>query len=131
VADILNREFVRILTNSGWSQSEAAEKLRLSPAVISKYVSGETRPSLTVLKLFKLLIGDHAPLPGETEETALETKDASRPLEDWESDILISLRAMETDRRKRVTGALKILIGEIPKRDADYRKKGGSGIEAA
>src|SRR5689334_926952 len=119
MADALNMEFVRLLANSGWGQSEAAEKLRLSPAVITKYVQGETRPSLTVLKLFKLLIGDLTPLPGDTEPSGLETKEASRPLEDWEWDLLITLRGMETERRKRVTGAIKVILGEIPKRETN------------
>jgi transcriptional regulator with XRE-family HTH domain len=122
VADALNMEFVRLLANSGWNQSEAAEKLRLSPAVITKYVQGETRPSLTVLKLFKLLIGDLTPLPGDIEATGLETRDVGRPLEAWESDLL----EFEVDGNREAEtcdGRDKVLLAEIPKREVDYRKK--------
>lgn len=107
--DVLNAEFERLLTSSGWKQSEAARHLELSPAVVTRYLSNDTRPSLTVLKLFKLLIGDMHPLPGQEDVFGLDGE-LERPLDTAERQLLAHLRTLpESQRRKTIQGICAVL----------------------
>src|SRR5436190_1430737 len=62
--DPLNKAFIQLVSKSGWTKAETARRLELTPAVITRYFNGETRPSLTTIKLLKLTLGDTSPLPG-------------------------------------------------------------------
>ncbi len=117
--DILNEEFTRLLASSGWKQSEAARHLQLSPAVITRYVTNDTRPSLTVLKLFKLLIGDMQPLPGE--ESLVMQGELERPLDAAERQLIRHLRALNEGERRRVVQAFCAML------EAVERKPGAEG----
>ncbi|HEY1171609.1 MAG TPA: helix-turn-helix transcriptional regulator [Verrucomicrobiae bacterium] len=108
--NVLNAEFARLLASSGWKQSEAARQLELSPAVVTRYLSDDTRPSLTVLKLFKLLIGDMLPLPGESDLTGLEGE-LERPLDSAERQLLTHLRAMPDAQRRKVIHCMCSMLG--------------------
>jgi len=55
-----NDEFRRLFERSGWTQAEAARQLDVTPGVVSQYLSGDTRPSGTTLKLLHVLVGDAA-----------------------------------------------------------------------
>jgi DNA-binding transcriptional regulator YiaG len=59
--DPKNEEFLRLEKASGWSRSEIARRLELSTGLISQYGDGKTRPSKTVLKLFRLLLQEPEP----------------------------------------------------------------------
>lgn len=112
--DILNEEFARLLTSSGWKQSEAAKHLELSPAVITRYLNKDTRPSLTVLKLFKLLIGDMQPLPGDGTALVLDGE-LERPLDAAERQLVAQLRRLpDTERRRVVQGFCAVLNAVAP-----------------
>jgi transcriptional regulator with XRE-family HTH domain len=112
--DILNAEFTRLLASSGWKQAEAARHLELSPAVITRYVTNDTRPSLTVLKLFKLLIGDMQPLPGE--ETPVTNGEAERPLDAAERQLIQHLRALDEGERRRVVQAFCAMLQAVERK---------------
>ena len=106
--DILNAEFARLLVSAGWKQAEAAKQLELSPAVITRYMSNETRPSLTVLKLFKLLIGDVQPLPGA--EPGVMNGELEGPLDATERQLIVQLRGLEEAERRRVAQGFCALL---------------------
>jgi len=114
IHNLINAEFVRLLSAAGWSQAEAARRLYLDPGTISLYVNGKVRPSLTVLALFKCLIGDTQPLPGQ-EEPLLA---AGRPLESWEFELLEGLRLLTPERRRRVSRCFQALLDELPREPA-------------
>lgn len=120
--DPLNVEFVRLLAASGWSQAESARQLELTPATISLYVSNQTRPSLTTIKLFKLMIGDRAPIPGE-ERFSTELHDKARPLEEWEQDLLKDLRSLEEETRHKAVQHFRALAG-LMNRQGKKKKAG-------
>ena len=65
-------EFARLLNESGLTQAQVARRLSLDPSTVTQYVQGKTRPSRTVLILFKLLMGDRSPLPGSNEDIGTE-----------------------------------------------------------
>jgi transcriptional regulator with XRE-family HTH domain len=104
----LNAEFVRLLARSGWSQSEAARRLSLSPAVVSRYVSGQTRPSTTVVMLFKLLIGDQAPLPSADSAKA---RHSLLPLDPLETELVSLLRQLNETQRRQVLAGVRSIVG--------------------
>ena len=114
--DVLNQEFIRLLANSGWKQSEAARHLELSPAVVTRYLNEDTRPSLTVLKLFKLMIGDMQPLPGENDQT-VPASVLDRPLDAAERQLISQLRALDDTTRRRVVQGICTMISAFA--DAD------------
>ena len=101
MADPLNREFLRLFEASGWTQSATARQLSLSPAVVSQYLSGETRPSRTVIRLLQLLLGDCHPLPTEVGPGRESSADLL-PLEVAERDLIARLRRLPSERRGRI-----------------------------
>ena len=50
------QEFKELLKQSGWNQAEAARRLELTPASISRYMSEQDEPSKQTLRLFRLLL---------------------------------------------------------------------------
>ena len=50
------QEFISLLKSSGWSQAEAARRLDLTRGGLNGIVTGPTKPSSTLLKLFRLLL---------------------------------------------------------------------------
>jgi transcriptional regulator with XRE-family HTH domain len=118
--DPLNIEFERLLAKSGWTQSESARQLELTPAVITRYLNGETRPSLTTLKLFKLMLGDIAPLPNAKGGGA---RGDLRPMEEWERDLLKEMRSLAPDKRAGLISGFKKILNVIPKQSSMKRKR--------
>lgn len=119
--DPLQAEFVRLLDKSGWSQSEAARQLELSPAAVSQYISLDTVPSKTTIKLFKCILADEEPVPGLPEFT-FELRETVSGLDDWEQAILTDLRALNDDDRKRAVHHFRELASMMTARKVSYRK---------
>ncbi|EEF62052.1 helix-turn-helix domain-containing protein [Pedosphaera parvula] len=118
--DPLNIEFERLLAKSGWTQSECARQLELTPAVITRYLNGETRPSLTTLKLFKLMLGDISPLPN----AAGKGKGSDlRPIEEWERDLLSEMRSLHPDVRATLLSGFKKVLNVVPKQVVGRAKR--------
>jgi transcriptional regulator with XRE-family HTH domain len=114
--DPLNLEFTRLFEKSGWGKSEAAQKLDLSPSVITRYLNGETRPSMVVLRLFKLLIGDMEP---GLHEGDMHLKDESTPIpmEDWEYELLKDVRRLSGEKRREIVKHLRALLHYMAEKD--------------
>lgn len=73
--DASNQEFCRLLSESGWNQSEAARKLDLKPASVSRYVNNIDKPSHQTLRLFRMMV-----LGGDAlREDVTQYKAAPRP----------------------------------------------------
>jgi transcriptional regulator with XRE-family HTH domain len=62
-----NSEFRRLLAASGWERKKASEVLGVTESAISQYVNDRNEVSTGILRLFKELLKDTMPLPGETE----------------------------------------------------------------
>ena len=95
--DPLNKAFIQLVSKSGWTKAETARRLELTPAVITRYFNGETRPSLTTIKLLKLTLGDTSPLPGRDTDISVGLN-TYRELSSWEENLLIELRRLERFR---------------------------------
>lgn len=104
-------EFVRLLRSSGWHQARASRELGVSTATISRYVSGEQKPSLPVLRLFADSINDQLLLDGEN--PGQRAREGARFLDDWEHEVLAVFRRLRPEDRDKATGALSALLGAM------------------
>ncbi len=103
--DELNQEFLRLLSSSGWKKARAAAELHVDPSAVTRYVNGEARPSLTVLRLFAEIIGERL-LVGSADDVPTALRDGPRHLEAWERDLLDRLRRIEPAKRRPAIEAL-------------------------
>ncbi len=121
--DPLNAEFMRLLAKSGWKKAEAARRLELTPAVITRYFNGETRPSLTTLKLFKLLLGDSTALPGDAKGKAVATAPGYRPMAPWEEELLGVLRALDPNTARKLSQQFTTIASQLPAEKSSKKGK--------
>ena len=108
--DPRNLEFARLLSISGWNQSEAARQLDLTPAAISRYLGGQTRPSTTVLQLFQLLLGDTQGVCKDLVQPAETGIEGGRRMTEEEATLLRELGALDNERRTAVVKGICDLI---------------------
>ena len=113
-------EFLRLKESAGWDNARAAQELALHPTVIWKYITGKTVPSLTVLRLLSGLTGQPMILVGESSP---RFHDGPRWLEDWESDVITTLRRIEPEARKRVIRAITEMIDAIARGGPSYIRR--------
>ena len=121
--DPLNAEFMRLLAKAGWKKAEAARRLELTPAVITRYFNGETRPSLTTLKLFKLLLGDSTALPGDAKGKPVATAPGYRPMAPWEEELLATLRALDPNVARKLSQHFTAIAAQLPVEKAAKKGK--------
>lgn len=91
----------------------AAEKLKVSEAAVSGYVNSNIRPSVRIIKTFKLLIGDMLPMP-EHGIQATELNDQARQLTDEERALLEVLRLIDVPTRREVMSHFQALASLVP-----------------
>src|SRR5262249_47632063 len=84
---------------------EAARELQLTSGAVNQYLSETTRPSLTTIKLFKLLLRDASPLPGSTEPMAQAS--LASTFGPWEEELLASLRSLPRGEQIRLAEHVK------------------------
>lgn len=123
--DQRNTEFIRLLRSSGWHQARAARELGLTTGAVSRYISGEIKPSLPVLRLMADRIQEPLLLPGEEGNPAEWRDGGPKFLESWEAGIIAELRRLERPAREKVIGALRDIIDAVakPVRYTTPRKK--------
>lgn len=121
-----NEEFLRLLRVSRWHQARAARELGLNTSTVSRYRSGETTPSIQVLRLFAGLIAEPLVIGGVSSQ---QLSDGPRWLEDWESELIHQVRRIPPENRKRVVNAFREILdstsptttyrGRPPKTESD------------
>jgi transcriptional regulator with XRE-family HTH domain len=122
--DILNQQFVALFQASGWRANRAALELCVDAGTVSRYLSGDIKPSMTVLKLFGRLIGE----PLRYVENSPPQPFESQPiLDEAEIRLFRHLRALHPQQRTRLLEAIGGLVqaltpppwsGPIPERSA-------------
>lgn len=114
--DPLNKDFIRLVAKAGWNKSETARRLELTPAVITRYFNGETRPSLTTIKLFKLILGDLSPLPGKEGSSKTQALDVGyKTLSPWEEDLLLSIRKLDRGDARKLAIEFRVIADMLPR----------------
>lgn len=108
--DPLNKEFVSLLQISGWRAKRAAMELCLDPGTVSRYLSGDVKPSMTVLKLFGRLLGE--PLR-YVESNPPQPFEAQPLLDADEIRLFRQLRALHPQQRRRLLAAIGELVESL------------------
>jgi transcriptional regulator with XRE-family HTH domain len=107
-----NIEFIALFEASGWKAIHAAQRLRVTRATLSRYLSGDIAPSAPVIELFKLILLTEKPgaltVAAEAHETKLET---------WERKAIEDLRWLHIEDRERVLNAMRAFIAGLPRRN--------------
>jgi transcriptional regulator with XRE-family HTH domain len=106
-----NLEFIALLEASGWKPIDVARRLELSRGAISRYKSGDMKPSPQVLQLFKFILASEQ--PGALAPLALKEES----LASWERKILDDLRWLHDADRAHVLKVIRTLIEGLPKRE--------------
>ena len=119
--DSFNREFVRLMAESGWTSSDCVARLGLSKGAISQYRNGITRPSLQVLRLYSALTGIPLQIVGEKPPP-------TRPqiqMTEQEEGILALIRRFDPAQRSALAGMLTAMSAErldsppVPRQSTD------------
>jgi len=105
--DTLNKEFVRLMTDVGWSQNETARRLHMTGGGVSQICTGRVRPSMGRLDLLRMLV--------EKENPEAVTKLDSE-LEYWARDLVHHLRQMPDSQRGPMLEAFKQMLRAVSKR---------------
>ncbi|HTH49914.1 MAG TPA: helix-turn-helix domain-containing protein [Candidatus Limnocylindria bacterium] len=111
--DELNQEFLRLLAASGWKKARAAVELHVDPSAVTRYVNGEARPSLTVLRLFAEILGERL-LVGGADDVPTALREGPRHLEAWERNLLDRLHRIEPAKRRPAIEALVQFLDAFP-----------------
>lgn len=93
--DALKKEFVELMKVVGWTQAEVARQLCMTSGAVNQIVNPNSpvRPSLTTLRLFKLMVAGER--PEAMNARTLELKEGAEPgLTEPERRLLESVRAV-------------------------------------
>jgi transcriptional regulator with XRE-family HTH domain len=117
----LKKEFIEMFEASGWSQADIARKLELTPGGVSSIIKGDHIPSMTTVKLFRLILLGEKPdvrFPTHQSKASVLKDDgivSSRP-SGWENEVIKELDDLAPDDRSKVIDALKAIVKIVPKR---------------
>jgi hypothetical protein len=110
-------EFKRLLEIMGWSQTEAARRLRKTPSAINHLVNPAhpNKPDQTTLALLKLIIARERPglinaQSCELEEAPTGAKPDATRLGSREREIIGSMRQLPPGEQERVYAVVKALL---------------------
>ena|ERR1700733_346846 len=124
--DTKKAEFKRLIELMGWSQTEAARRLRKSPSAINHLVNPDhpNKPTQTMMQLLKLIIASERPdlinpQTYELKETSYSAKPESAGLNMQELEIMERLRQFPPSEQERlyaiIIALLKTMGGESGK----------------
>ncbi|MDX1951490.1 MAG: helix-turn-helix transcriptional regulator [Verrucomicrobiota bacterium] len=114
---------MRLIKAVGWSQSEAARVLFVTPSMVNQVVNGKAEPSISMLQLLKLSIAKERPDlvygPVAMQQGQTETYKTKPPvLEEWEIDLIGTMRQLSKEERKLLAKNFKSLTTMMVKKDA-------------
>ena len=120
--DPLKAEFTRIVRVMGWSQSETARKLDITPQAVSQIMNPNhpNSPKVT-LQLLKLIAMSEKPeafnmarmeIKAEADAAGPELKDDYPSAE--ERELLTALRQADPDHREKIIAMVKLFLTRQP-----------------
>lgn len=92
-------EFLLLLNQVGWSQTEAARELKVTSSHINMILKRRTRPSQLLLELLRIKARRHQ--PQESTDSRI-------------SGLLQKLRSLDPDIRKEVIRSIRTILDAIP-----------------
>ena len=122
-------EFKRLIELMGWSQTEAARRLRNTPSAINHLVNPDhpNKPTQTMMQLLKLIIASERPdlLNAQTyelKETAQGAKPAVPQLSARERELIEGLKQLPPEEQERVYGVIEVLLRSTARKGGKRRK---------
>jgi transcriptional regulator with XRE-family HTH domain len=112
-----NLEFKELLAHSKWTQSETARQLKVSPGLVSQYLSGLTRPSTTTLMLFRMVLKEKDQL---TQGVAVPGSVLASLRED--SDRLAEIARTDPDKFETVHEVITMAYSNLPKKKGKRKR---------
>src|SRR5262249_47810626 len=124
--DASKAEFKRLLELSGWSQTEAAEKLGKTPGAINHLLNPDhpNRPPETTLRLMKLLIArEKGGFQDWGEGELKEVLVGAAQLTARERGLIDRLRGLSREERERIYAVIDTMLQTVPKGKTAKGKK--------
>jgi plasmid maintenance system antidote protein VapI len=122
-------EFKRLIELMGWSQTEAARRLRKTPSAINHLVNPDhpNKPTQTMMQLLKLIIASERPdlinaQTYELKETAQGAKPAVPQLSARERELIEGLKQLPPEEQERVYGVIEVLLRSTARKGGKRRK---------
>jgi plasmid maintenance system antidote protein VapI len=122
-------EFKRLIELMGWSQTEAARRLRNTPSAINHLVNPDhpNKPTQTMMQLLKLIIASERPdlinaQTYELKETAQGAKPAVPQLSARERELIEGLKQLPPEEQERVYGVIEVLLRSTARKGGKRRK---------
>jgi hypothetical protein len=115
--DALKKEFVELMRVVGWTQAETARQLCMTSGAVNQIVNPNSpvKPSLTTLRLFKLMVTSER--PDAINPRTLELKEGAEPgLTEGERRLLESLRAVPAGDVPLLYAVLRSVIAAFASR---------------
>jgi hypothetical protein len=113
----------------GWSQTEAARRLRNTPSAINHLVNPDhpNKPTQTMMQLLKLIIASERPdlinaQTYELKETAQGAKPAVPQLSARERELIEGLKQLPPEEQERVYGVIEVLLRSTARKGGKRRK---------
>lgn len=110
-------EFKRLIELMGWSQTEAARRLRKTPSAINHLINADhpNKPTQTMMQLLKLIIASERPdlINAQTYELREEPpkpKPESAQLNKRERDLIEKLKELPASEQEKVYGIIAALL---------------------
>jgi transcriptional regulator with XRE-family HTH domain len=124
--DASKEEFKRLLELSGWSQTEAAEKLGKTPGAINHLLNPDhpNKPQETALRLMKLLIArERGGLRDERNAGSKVVVGGAAPLTAQERRLIDRLRALSQEERDKIYAVIETMLDNVRKTRPQRAKK--------
>ena len=126
-------EFKRLMELMGWSQTEAARRLRKTPSAINHLVNPDhpNKPTQTMMQLLKLIIASERPdlinaQTFELKEAPADAKPETASLSPRERDLLEKLRQLLPSEQEQVYAIIMALLKTMGAQGA----KGGTNFRS-
>lgn len=122
-------EFKRLIESMGWSQTEAARRLRKTPSAINHLVNPDhpNKPGQTTLLLLKLIIARERPdlvnaQSSELKDAPTGTKPNATRLSPRERQIIESLQQLPAAEQQKVYAVIEALLRAAGRKGGKTRK---------
>jgi len=122
-------EFKRLIKLMGWSQTEAARRLRNSPSAINHLVNPDhpNKPTQTMMQLLKLIITSERPdlinaQTYELKETAEGAKLPIAQLSARERELIEGLKQLPPAEQEKIYAVIEVMLRATGRKGGKRRK---------
>jgi plasmid maintenance system antidote protein VapI len=123
--DLAKAEFKRLIDLMGWSQTEAARRLRKTPSAINHLVNPDhpNKPSPTTMQLLKVIIAGERPdlINPQTFELKEAPSGATR-LSPRETKLIEALQKLPAAEQEKVYAIIEAVLGAMGRKGGQHKK---------